>query len=199
MENSRVGLHLAPQFLKRDRQGKAGPGPTFQAEFGGPPALKFTVSRRLVQVVGWMLFGVIIAGPNLSPLHSQDSRHAPAYNAKAKESVAKRARTPANESSLSSPSSKAVQPEIILPDIYIAVPARAAKSSEASDPASASVAPRDTTTLKQKLQKAESELRTLRNEHSRLMKDMEQFKTRPIKGANRPVGQQRELLERPSG
>jgi hypothetical protein len=198
MENSRVGLHLVPQFLKRDRQGNAGPGPTFQAEFGGPPVSKFIVSRRLVQVVGWMLFGVIIAGPNLPPLHSQDSRHAPANKAKAKESVAKRVTTPANESALSSPSSKAVQPEIILPDIYIAVPPRAAKPSEAPEAASESAVPRDTTALKQKLQKAESELRSLRNEQGRLMKDMEQFKTRPVKGANRPVGQQRELLERPS-
>lgn len=198
MEKSRVGLHLAPPFLTRDRQGNAGPGPTFETEFGGPPVSKFTVSRRLVQLVGWMLFGVIIAGPDLSPLHSQDSRRVQADNAKAKESVAKRATTTANESSLSSPSSKAVQPEIILPDIYIGVPARAAKSSEASDSASAIAAPRDTTALKQKLQKAESELRFLRNEHSRLMKDMEQFKTHPVKGARRPVGQQRQLLERPS-
>jgi len=198
MENSRVGLHLAPQFLKRERQGNAGPGPTFQAEYGGPPASKFSVSRRPVQVVGWMLFGLIIAGPNLSPLHSQDSRHAQANNAKAKELLAKRVTTPAKAAAPSSLSSKAVQPEIILPDIYIAVPARAAKSSEASESASESAAPRDTTTLEQKLQKAESELRSLRNEHNRLIKDMELFKTRPVKGANRPVGQQRELLERPS-
>jgi len=198
MENSRVGLHLAPQFLKRDRQGNAGPGPTFQAEHGGPPVSKVVASRRLVQVVGWMLFGLIIAGPNLSPLHSQDSRHAQADNAKAKKLVAKRVTTPAKESALSSPSSKAIQPEIVLPDIYIAVPARAAKSSETSDSASESDSPSDTTALKQKLQKAESELQSLQHEHNRLIRDMEQFKTRAVKGANRPVGQQSELLERPS-
>jgi hypothetical protein len=194
MKNGKVGLRAAPNSLMRIFQGKAGPGPIIQTDSGGPAVSKFAASGRFVQVFGWMLLGLIVAGPNLPSLHSQDSRLARVNDAKSKESPAEREATPAKESKQLSPPQKAVQPDIVLPDIYISIPAPA----EASEPAVQNHSPVDTTTLKQRLQKAEGELESLQHERTRLMKNLEQMKTRPVKGANRPVGQKTELLERPS-
>jgi len=214
MKNGKVGLCVAPNFLMSFCQGKPGPNATIQTEFNGPlisiiRRLDAEFSRRFIKVVGWMLLGFMMAGPNSPRLHSQDSRLAPAEGAKTKAPLAGRETTPRKESTRHSPS-KAVQTDIVLPDIYIAVPGKAAKPAEASQLERTSArrsadalapkgsSPADTTKLKHQLQKAEGDLEFLRHERSRLMKNLEQFKAPPAKGANRPAGQRTELLERPS-
>jgi len=180
MRNGKVGLRAASKFLLKDCHGKAGPGPTFQAELSGLPVS----SGRFVRVVGWMLLGFFIAGPNLSQLHSQDSRRADAKDETTLDNASDRLISP----------DKANKPDIILPDIYIAVPERTSRL----EPAPQSHSPLDSTTIKQKLQNAERDLQLLQRERHQLLKTMEQFKTRSVKGANQSVGQKMELFGRPS-
>jgi hypothetical protein len=177
MKNGRVGVRVASKF---------------QAEFGGPPILKFGVSRRFAQVVGSMLLGAIIAGPNLPLLHAQDSRLAKTSDTKSPKSLAGRETTPPKESASISSTPKTVQSDIVLPDIFIPVPGTAVEF------AAPSPAPIDTAKIKQQLQKAESELKSLQRERERLLKNLEQQKTRSVKGVNRSAVQRTELLERPS-
>jgi hypothetical protein len=131
-----------------------------------------------------MLVGVIIAGPRLQNLHSQDSRPA---------RIAKRTQ-PATSIKLSQPgppapsaraaeSAKASAPsrsEVVLPDIYITFPA-------------------DTIAmLKKQLEKAERDLQQLDHERGRIKKTLEQFQKRSFNGANPPPRRTTELLGRPS-
>jgi len=203
MKNGEVALRTAPRFLMRGGQGSAELGPTIQAESGRPPALQLGVSRSFVQVVGWMLLGLIIVGSDVPRGYSQDSHLARSDTTIAKASLDGGEATPPRESKHFSSSRKAVQPDIVLPDIYIRVPARISEPEKISPRRSADelaakgYSPIDTATLEQHLQKAENDLKSLRNACIRLRKRMEQFKTDSAQGANGSVGKRTELFERP--
>jgi hypothetical protein len=150
-------------------------------------------AMKNVKVVGWILFGLIIAGPKPPMLYPQDSRLARLEDGKSKnETVLSQA--PKGSAS----HEKVVQPDIILPDIYISIPSRGAKPPEVLKPAQQDHSSTDSTALKQKLQKAEIKLRHLQNERQHLLKTLEQLKMRPLKGASRSTGPTTELLGRPS-
>jgi hypothetical protein len=154
---------------------------------------------RLKQVVGWMLFGLMIAGPNLLRLYSQDSRLARQEDRKSNGGPLAGGETVLNKAPTSRPPQEKVPPpDIILPDIFISIPSMDAEPSGNLSPVRPSPSLLDSTRLKQKLQKAELELPRLRNERLRLLKTMEQLEARRLKGVGRSVGQRRELLERPS-
>jgi len=197
MKNGEFVLRGAPSFLMKEN---AELGPTIQAESGGPPVLKFGVSRSFVQVVGWMLLGMMIAGPEVPRGYSQNSRLARSDTAIAKASLDVGKAAPSKESEHFSSPRKAVQPDIVLPDIYIIVRARVSEPEKissrgsADEPAAKGYSPIDTTTLEQQLQKAENDLRSLRNERIRLGKRMEQFKIHSVNGANGSVRKRPELL-----
>jgi hypothetical protein len=194
MKNGKAGRYVAPNFLTRFFQRKTGPGPVIQTESGGlkvlivQPQFVCQSVKRLVKLVGWMSLGFIIVGLHLPLLYAQDSRLA---------------RSAARKSPPVSPLPKPVQPDIVLPDIYIAVPGTSESGKVTNDEgvvesASRNHPPVDTTALKQKLRKTEGELRSLQDERHRLIKTLEQVKTRSVKGANRSARQRTELLERPS-
>jgi hypothetical protein len=135
-------------------------------------------------MVRWLLLGVIIAGPSLQNLHSQDSRPGriaektqPATSAKLRPPgpPAPSARTdePARASAPS-------RHEIVLPDIFITLPADTIAA------------------LKKQLEKAEQNLRLLERERGRLRKTLEQLEKRSFNGANPPAQRTTELLGRPS-
>jgi len=198
MKNGEVFLRAAPSFLMRSGQGNAELGPTIQAESGRPPALKLGVSRSFVQVVGWMWLGLMIAGLGVPRGYSQDSPHARSDTAFANASLDVGKATPLREAEHFSSLREAVQPDIVLPDIYILVPARISAPEKISSRGSGDESAAkdfsliDTATLKQQLQKAENDLRSLRNERIRLRKRMEQFKIHSVNGAN---GSMRKRME----
>lgn len=192
MKHGKVGL-TAPDFLMRLLKGKTGRDPRRARGFLQPPAetiARFQGEPRngiwmsVVNVVRWMLLGVIIAGPSLQNLHSQDSRPARIAE-KAKPTTPAtlgRPAPPAPSASASEPARAPVSPheEIVLPDIYITVPA-------------------DTiVALKKQLEKAERDLQQLERERGRLRKTLEQLEKRSFKGANPPAQRTTELLGRPS-
>jgi len=197
MKNGEFVLRAAPSFLMKEN---AELGPTIQAESGGPLVLKFGVSRSFVQVVGWMLLSMMIAGPDVPRGYSQNSRLARSDTTIAKASLYGSEATPHSESKHFSSPRKAIQPDIVLPDIYILVPARISEPEKisshgnADEPAAKGYSLVDTITLEQQLQKAENELRALRNERIRLWKRMEQFKIHSVNGANGSVRKRPELL-----
>ncbi len=192
MKHGKVGL-TAPNFLMRWLKGKTGRVPRRTRGILQPPAETISrfqggprkgIRRSVVNVVQWMLLGVISAGPSLQNLHSQDSR--PARSAEK--------RQPATSAKLSQlglpvPPARVAEPatasapsrsEIVLPDIYITFPA-------------------DTlAVLKKQLEKAERDLQQLERERGRIKKTLEQFQKRSFNGANPPAQRTTELLGRPS-
>lgn len=192
MKHGKAGL-TAPNFLMRWLKGKTGCIPRRVRVFLQPPAETISrfqgkqrngIWRSVVNVVRWMLLGVIIAGPSLQNLHSQDSRPVriaektqPATSAKLRQPgpPAPSARV-AEPARVSAPSRN----EIVLPNIYISLPA-------------------DTiAVLKMQLEKAEHDLRQLERERGRLRKTLEQLQKRSFNGANPPAQRTTELLGRPS-
>jgi hypothetical protein len=192
MKHGKAGL-TASNFLMRLLKGKTGYGPRRERRFLQPPAEAITrfpvahrngIRRSVVNVVRWMLLGVIVAGPSLQNLHSQDSRPAriaektqPATSAKLSRlgPPAPSART-AEPARASAPS----RSEIVLPDIYITLPADTIAA------------------LKKQLEKAERDLQQLERERGRIKKTLEQFQRRSFNGANPPAQRTTELLGRPS-
>jgi hypothetical protein len=192
MKHGKAGL-TAPNFLMRWLKGKTGRVP--RGVRGFLPPLAETISRfqgehnkgiwrSVVNVVRWMLLGVIIAGPSLQNLHSQDSRPARIAE-KTQPTTSVRLSQPGPPV----PSARAAEParasvpsrsEIVLPDIYITLPA-------------------DTIAmLKKQLEKAERDLQKLERERGRIKKTLEQFQRRSFNGANPPTQRTTELLGRPS-
>jgi hypothetical protein len=192
MKHGKAGL-TAPHFLMRWWKGKTGCLPRRARRFFQPPAeaiLRFQggyrngIRKIVVNVVRWMLFGVIIAGPSLQNLHSQDSRPARIAEKTPSANSAKR-----RQPGLPAPSARAAEParavapsrrEVILPDIYITLPADTIAA------------------LKKQLEKAEQDLRLLERERGRLRKTLEQLQQRSFNGANPPAQRTTELLGRPS-
>lgn len=192
MKHGKAGL-TAPNFLMRWWKGKTGCVPHRVRKFLQPPADTISrfqdkqrngIWRSMVNVVRWMLLGVIMAGPSLQNLHSQDSRPAriaektqPPTSTKLRQSgpPAPSARN-AEPARASTPS----RPEIVLPDIHITLPADTIAA------------------LKKQLEKAEQDLRLLERERGRLRKTLEQFEKRSFNGANPPSQRTTELLGRPS-
>lgn len=192
MKHGKAGL-TAPNFLTRWLQGKTGSIPRRAEGFPRSPVETISrfqgeqrngIWRHVVNVVRWMLLGVIIAGPTLQNLHSQDSRPAriaektqPAISTNLRQpglpSLPARTTEPARASAPS-------RPEIVLPDIYITLPADTIAA------------------LKRQLEKAERELQLLERERGRLRKTLEQLEKRSFNGANPPVQRTTELLGRPS-
>jgi hypothetical protein len=131
-----------------------------------------------------MLLGVIIAGPSLQNLHSQDSRPARiAEKAQSAISAKQRQSAPPASSARSAEPARAAVPsrrEIVLPDIYITLPADTIKA------------------IKKQLEQAERDLQQLERERSRLRKTLEQLQKRSFNGANPPAQRTTELLGRPS-
>jgi hypothetical protein len=131
-----------------------------------------------------MLLGVIIAGPSLQNLHSQDSRPARIGEKTPPVNSAK-----LQQPGLPAPLTRAVEParaaapsrsEVVLPDIYITLPADTIAA------------------LKKQLEKAERDLQQLERERGRLQKTLEQLQKRSFNGANPPAQRTTELLGRPS-
>jgi hypothetical protein len=192
MKHGKAGL-TAPNFLMRWFKGKAGCIPRRVREFF--PLLAETISRfqgeqrngiwrSVVNVVRWMLLGVIIAGPSLQNLHSQDSRPMRIAE-KTQSATSAKLRQPGPLA----PSARATEParvaaplrgEIVLPDIYITLPADTIAA------------------LKKQLEQAEHDLQQLERERGRLQKTIEQLETRSFNGANPPARRTTELLGRPS-
>jgi hypothetical protein len=139
-------------------------------------------------IVGWILLGLIIAGPNL-PLRSQDSR-AGGDAGKKRETTSIKPLSPPAKTMQPSPQAQKPLPEIILPDIYIdaAQDHSHAQSQARKDGLAKSVAPSDTLiTLKRYLEKAERELEQLQRERSRIIKTLEKIKKSPAKGASSSI------------
>ena len=192
MEHGKAGL-TAPNLLMRLLKGKAGCIPRRGRGFLQPPAEAISrfngehrngIRRSVVNVVRWMLLGVIIAGPSLQNLHSQDARPARIAE-KTQPAISAKLRWPGPLA----PSARIVEParasapsrrEIVLPDIYITLPADTIAA------------------LKKQLEKAEHDLQQLERERGRLRKTLEQLQKRSFNGANRPAQRTTELLERPS-
>ncbi len=192
MKHGKVGV-TAPNFLMRLLKGKTGLVPRRARGFLQPPAgtiASFQGEPRngiwmsLVNVVRWMMLGVIIAGPSLQNLHSQDSRPARIAEKTQPTTPAKLGQPapPAPSARASEPARASVHPhgEIVLPDIYITVPADTIAA------------------LKKRLEKAESDLQQLERERGHLRKTLEQLERRSFKGANPPAQRTTELLGRPS-
>jgi len=186
---------LAPKFLVRLTREKTGPQPKSLGDFfRGKIEPVSKVSRRVVHVVGWMLIGFIIAGYDLSYLYAQDAER---QGTRAESSTEEKSATTNAAPSISTPRppakvsapSKSFKAEIVLPDIYIAVPEKALPS----------VAPADTlSTLTRQLKNAELELSRLQLERQQLLKNIEQLSKRQVKGVNRAAEKSAELLGRPS-
>jgi type IV secretory pathway VirB10-like protein len=174
-------------------KGKTGRVPRRAQGFLQPPAETISgfqgehhngIRRSVVNVVRWMLLGVIIAGPSLQNLHSQDSRP-PRIAEKTPPATSAKLRQPGPPA----PPAKAAEParasaptrsEVVLPDIYITLPADTIAA------------------LKKQLEKAERDLRQLDRERGRLQKTLEQLEKRSFNGANPPAQRTTELLGRPS-
>jgi hypothetical protein len=191
MKHGKAGL-TAPNFLMRWLKGKTGSIPRVR-RLPQPPAETISrfqgeqyngIWRNVVNVVRWMLLGFIIAGPSLQNLHSQDSRPAriaektqPAISTNLRQSG-----PPAPSARVAKPARALApsRPEIVLPDIYITLPADTIAA------------------LKKQLEKAEQELRLLERERGRLRKTLDQLEKRSFNGANPPAQRTTELLGRPS-
>jgi|GEM_PF-4801174 len=106
MKNGEVSLRAAPML---------------SIESVAIPAGKSKFLCRCLQVVAGIFLGLIIAVPELSRVHSQDARHAPPDQKKTEIVLAERDGSPESPKNLSSP--KTAKPDIILPDIFIPVPA----------------------------------------------------------------------------
>jgi len=106
MKNGEISLHAAPL-------------PPIESVAN--PAGKSKFSRRCLQVVAGIFLGLIIVIPDLSRVHSQDARHAPLEQTKTELAIAESDDALESPTNLLSP--KAVQPDIVLPDIFIPVPA----------------------------------------------------------------------------
>ncbi len=191
MKHGKAGL-TAPNFLMRWWKGKTGCVPRRVQGFLQPSADTISrfqgeqrngIRRSVVNVVQWMLLGAIIAGPSLQNLHSQDSRPAriaektqPTTSAKLRQSGPLGSSAKAAEPARVSAPSRA---EIVLPDIYITLPADTIAA------------------LKKQLEKAEQNLRQLERERGRLQKTIEQLEKRSF-NVNPPAQRTKELFRRPS-
>jgi hypothetical protein len=192
MKHGKAGL-TAPNFLVRLWKGKTGCVPRRVQGFPQPPADTISrfqgeqrngIWRSAVNVVRWMLLGVIVAGPSLQNLQSQDSSPAriagktqPTTSTKLRQPGPPAPSARAAESERPSAPSRS---EIILPDIYITLPADTIAA------------------LKKQLEKAEQGLRLLERERGRLRKTLEQLEKRSFNGANPPAQRTTELLGRRS-
>lgn len=85
------------------------------------PNAKSKFSRRGLQVVAGIFLGLIVIVPELSRVHSQDARHAPPEQTKREFAITERDSVP--QSPQNSPSPQVAKPDIILPDIFIPIPA----------------------------------------------------------------------------
>jgi hypothetical protein len=192
MKHGKAGL-TAPDFLMRWLKGKTGSISRRAQRFLQPPVETISrfqggqrdgIWRSVVNVVRWMLLGVIVAGPSLQNLHSQDSR--PARIAEKKQpttSINLRQPGPPSLPAREAEPARAAAPsrsEIVLPDIYITLPADTIAA------------------LKKQLEKAEQELRLLERERGRLRKTIDHLEKRSSHGANPPAQRTTELFGRPS-
>ncbi|MGH7597358.1 MAG: hypothetical protein ACREOI_13480 [bacterium] len=192
MKHGKAGL-TAPDFLTRWLKGKTGTIPRRARRFLQPPAETTSrfqggqrngIWRSVLNVVRWMLLGVIIAGPTLQNLHSQDSR--PARIAEKKQpttSINLRQPGPPVLSARTAKPARASAPlrsEVVLPDIYITLPADTVAA------------------LRKQLEKAEQQLRLLEHERGRLRKTIDHLEKRSFHGANPPAQRTTELSGRPS-
>lgn len=191
MKHGKAGL-TSPNFLMRWLKGKTGCVPRCVRKSLQPPAETISrfqgergngIWRSVVNVVRWMLLGVIVAGPSLQNLHSQDSRPARiaektqlATSAKLKQPGPPPSARGGEPAGASAPSCG----EIVLPDIFITLPADTIAA------------------LKKQLEKAEQDLRLLERERSRLRKTLEQFEKRSFNRADPPAQRTTKLLGRPS-
>jgi hypothetical protein len=186
MKHGKVGL-LAPNFRMGLLKGKT--GRVSRCAIGLFQRLAEAISRfqnrrrkgiwrSVVNVVRWMLLGIIIAGPNLQNLHSQDSRAARVADKKTPTTSVK-----LRPSARTSEPARAAAPsrgEIVLPDIYITLPADTIAA------------------IKKRLEQAERDLQQLERERSRLKNTLEQFQRRSRNGASLPAPRATQLVGRPS-
>ncbi|MCI0691422.1 tektin family protein [candidate division KSB1 bacterium] len=192
MKHGKAGL-TPPNFLTKWLKGKTGCVQRRVRRFLQPPAETISrfqgecgngIWRSVVNVVRWMLLGVIVAGPSLQNLHSQDSRPVRIAEKTQPKTSAKPGQLGSSAQSVrAAEPAKALAPsrnEIVLPDIFITLPADTIAA------------------LKKQLEKAEQNLRLLERERSRLRKTLEQLEKRSFNRADPPAQRTTELLGRPS-